>query len=341
MQVLVLAAPSHSVGRTMLAGRLAVRAEQTGAGPAVMLDADSSADLWRWADGRSGPGSIAERWDDSCTATELQKLEAAGAGLVVIDAPQPDQGAVFEETLSVADLALVVVRPEEEDLTRIDGIVSQIDVKGLPFIFVINRVPPGGDMATATAIALAQQGTVCPVVIPEYPDLAAANGDGAFRAGDEEAGAQDIARLWDYLADGLARMAARAAAAAGAAAKPGERRRFARQSFDLAVTFTCAGQRRPCQIKDISVGGVSFRSEAAPAPGASIILHIPNLGDIEGAIAWRAGDCVGVRFLIVERRKARLIARLPGLAGANRPATGAPLSEGPRKDLFLKKKKAV
>ena len=78
------------------------------------------------------------------------------------DAPQPDQGAVFEETLSVADLALVVVRPEEEDLTRIDGIVSQIDVKGLPFIFVINRVPPGGDMATATAIALAQQGTVCP-----------------------------------------------------------------------------------------------------------------------------------------------------------------------------------
>ena len=104
------------------------------------------------------------------------------------------------------------------------------------------------------------------------------------------------------------------------------------------MTFTCAGQRRPCQIKDISVGGVSFRSEAAPAPGASIILHIPNLGDIEGAIAWRAGDSVGVRFLIVERRKARLNARLPGLAGANRLATGAPLSEGPRKDLFLKKK---
>ncbi len=339
MQVIVLAAPNHSVGRTMLAGQLAVHAKQAGAGPAVLLDADSSEDLWRWAEGRTGPGPITERWDDSCTAPELRKLEAAGAGLVVIDAPQPDQRAVFDETLSLADLVLVVVRPEEEDLTRIGGIVNRVETRGLPFIFVINRVPPDGDMATATAIALAQQGTVCPVVIPEYPDIAGAIGDGHFRADDGGAGVQDIARLWDYLADRLARMAERAAPAT--AAEPDERRRFTRQTFDLAATFTYGGQLRPCRISDISVGGVSFRSDAAPDPGASIILHVPNLGDIEAEIAWRAGDSVGVRVLIIERRKARLIDRLSGLVGAKRPATGAPLSEGPHKDLFFKKKKAV
>jgi chromosome partitioning protein len=341
MQVLVLAAPSQSAGRTMLAGRLAVRAEQAGAGPGILLDADPSEDLWRWAEGQTEPRPIAERWDESCTASELRKLEAAGAGLVVVDAPQPDQRAMFDQTLSVADLALVVVRPEEEDLTRIGGIVSQMETKGLPFIFVINRVRPDGDMATATAIALAQQGTVCPVVVPEFPELAAAHGDDARGAGDGDAGAPDIARLWDYLAERLDRMAESAAPAVEAVAKPDERRRFARQTFDLAAAYTCGGHRRPCQLKDISIGGVSFRSDTTPNEGVGVILHIPNLGDIEGTIAWRAGHRVGVRFLIVERRKARLIERLSGLVGAGGPASGAPPSEGPQKDLFLKKKKAV
>ncbi len=147
--------------------RLARLVERAGAGPVILLDADPNRALTQhWAAvGELGP--IVVPWDESCTGPDFLNLKAKGAGMIIIDAPPLEHRATLRQVLSIADLVAVVVRPLEDDFTPLGKMIGIIESAAKPFLFVVNRAKRHGNMAAATAIALAQYGAICPVILPE------------------------------------------------------------------------------------------------------------------------------------------------------------------------------
>ena len=140
--------------------RLARLVERAGAGPVILLDADPNQELTQhWSSvGELGP--IVVPWDESCTGPDILNLKAKGPGLIIIDAPPLEHPADLCQALSIADLVAVVVRPLEDDFAALGKMIGIIESAAKPFLFVVNRAKRPGNMAAATAIALAQYDAV-------------------------------------------------------------------------------------------------------------------------------------------------------------------------------------
>ena len=87
MHVIVLASQKGGAGKTTLAAHLAVAAEATGDGPAVLIDADPQGSLSAWWNVREAqipalaPATIAE------LPIKLVALAEAGYAVAVVDTP--------------------------------------------------------------------------------------------------------------------------------------------------------------------------------------------------------------------------------------------------------------
>ena len=92
MRILALVSQKGGVGKTTLAGHLAVEAERGGS-TVAMLDTDPQGSLAAWWNSREAEaplfvgGSLAE------LRQQLTELEAMGVDLVVIDTPPRHHGA--------------------------------------------------------------------------------------------------------------------------------------------------------------------------------------------------------------------------------------------------------
>ena len=318
MQVLVLVAPRNGVGRTTLVHRLACQAERTGAGPIVLLDADPAGDLTKRCAEKSEPDLIVVPWDESCSGPEFQKLKIARGGVIFVDAPLPEQRQALRQTLSIADLIAVVVRPREDDFTRLGDVIDEIRATAKPFVFVVNRAKRHGNMAAATAIALAQYGTVCPVILPEDERVSPSLRARVFRRTKRADGQIKREEVWTYLSARLAALRGEAGPPAGEAPADGrlERRLFPRQGYDIGATFTWERQVFPCRIQSISPSGLAFTTDTPVPVDTRLRLHIPYLGEFEAETVHRDSAMVGLRFVIDEWQQAGLVRDLTGLVGA-------------------------
>ena len=61
----------------------------------------------------------------------------------------------------------------------------------------------------------------------------------------------------------------------------------------LRVGAKVAGRVR---VRDISKGGLKVEASLAPDPGAAIEIELPNLGWLEGTVAWAKGCQFGIRL---------------------------------------------
>jgi hypothetical protein len=52
----------------------------------------------------------------------------------------------------------------------------------------------------------------------------------------------------------------------------------------------------PCIVEDISDGGAKLRVGTPPPPDGGIALVIANYEPIDGFVAWRSGDRIGLTF---------------------------------------------
>lgn len=328
MQVLVLAAPRDGVGRTTLIRRLAQQAKGSNGGPVVLLDADPGGDLTKRCAEKPETDLIVVPWDKSCAGPEFQQLKARSGGLIIVDAPLPERGAALAQTLSVADLTAVVVRPREDDFTALGDVVAAAEAAERPFIFLVNRAKRHGNMAAATAIALAQYGSVCPVVLPEDEKLAPSLRAKVFRRKKPLDGELKREEVWTYLAERLDAICA--AAGAGPADDGSERRQFPRQGYDIGATFSWERQVFPCRIRNVSAGGLAFTTDMPVPVGTRLTLHVPYLGEFEAESVHRDSVCVGLRFMIDEWQQASLVRDLAALVTAGgRPGNR---TDGPRED---------
>ncbi len=328
MHVVMIAAPADGAGRTTVAGWLAVEAQESSDGLVVALDATDDQALLSWAHAEGFARPITGAWDHSCTSESLRQLEDEGVELVLVDCPVAEGGAPTAALLAAADLALIVVRPQGDDLAATERLVDLVDEAGMPFVFVVNQAGDDEE-ATAAIIFLAQHGTVSPVILKRREELAMPKrGSGEGGAENQSEFAQEIARLWDYLGECFARMSEPVEPERETPIPPQD----AKHAYYQRATFVVPEMVYPCHVMEISANGLSFFSEVELPRGSRVRFNLPYLGQFDCEVMDTSSDEVAARFVIDEARRNELLDRVAALCGPDHEQQGAAASREPRRE---------
>jgi chromosome partitioning protein len=208
MRTLVLASQKGGVGKTTIAGHLAVMAEQQGAGPVALIDTDPQGSLAAWWNERQAETPLFASVEIDKLAEHLQQLAAAGIKLAIIDTP-PAVTAMIRAVLEVADLVVIPTRPSPHDLRAVGSTVDLVEQAGKRMVFVINGAAARAKIAGEAAVALSQHGTVAPVTLYQRTDFASSMIDGRTvqELDPKSKSAEEITTLWNYVSTQLRRKA--------------------------------------------------------------------------------------------------------------------------------------
>jgi chromosome partitioning protein len=163
MQIIVLASRKGGVGKTTLAGHIAVQAETSGAGPVAVIDMDEQGSLASWWNARAQETPHFARVGDEGLQRTLDGLRRAGTKLVVIDTP-PYATQEIGLIVRFADIAVVPVKPSPHDLRAVGETVDVIEAAQKPFVFVINEAPVNGMLTLQAMRTLSKHGRVAAVI---------------------------------------------------------------------------------------------------------------------------------------------------------------------------------
>lgn len=107
------------------------------------------------------------------------------------------------------------------------------------------------------------------------------------------------------------------------APKAGERRRFQRVRVSLLGRYMLPDKREyPCQVVDISPGGVAFIAPELGEIGQMVIAYIDHIGRVEGRIARFVDNGFAMTIEATPRKRDKLASLLTWLA--NRHVLGLP-----------------
>jgi chromosome partitioning protein len=199
MRILALVSQKGGVGKTTLAGHLAVEAERGGNSVAV-LDTDPQGSLAAWWNSREAETPLFVKSSLAELRQQLTELETMGIDLVVIDTP-PAITAHIQLVVACSDLILIPARPSPHDLRAVGGTIELVEPTGKPMIFVVNGATQRARITADAAIALSQHGTVAPTIVHHRVDFANSMIDGRT-VGELDANsnsAKEVAELWTYV----------------------------------------------------------------------------------------------------------------------------------------------
>ncbi len=204
MQVLSILSQKGGSGKTTLAGHIAVQAELSGGGPVAVLDTDPQESLAEWRNDREAETPIVVQSSLWRLQEDVRRMREQGIKLLVIDTP-PGITSTIRSAISVSDIVLVPVKPSPHDLRAAGKTVGVVEGVGKPLVFVMNCASSWARITPQAAIALAQHGTLAPVIIHQRADFASSMIDGrtVMEFGRKSRSAEEIAELWDYLDDRL------------------------------------------------------------------------------------------------------------------------------------------
>ncbi len=199
MRILALVSQKGGVGKTTLAGHLAVAAERGGE-TVALLDTDPQGSLAAWWNSRTAETPLFVRGNLAELRQQLAELEKMGINLVVIDTP-PAITAHIQLVVECADLIIIPARPSPHDLRAVGGTIELVEPTGKPMIFVVNGATQRAKITADAAIALSQHGTVAPTTVHQRVDFANSMIDGRT-VGELDANsnsAKEVAELWNYV----------------------------------------------------------------------------------------------------------------------------------------------
>jgi chromosome partitioning protein len=201
MRILAFASQKGGVGKTTLAGHLAVAAELGGAGPVALIDADPQGSLAAWWNERQAERPLFVRAQVRSLGDQLDQLRAAGVKLVMIDTPPNASDQVIGTIVRASDLVIVPTRPSPHDLRSLGATVSLVRNADKPMVFVINGAPVRARITAEAAVALSQHGPVAPALIHQRVYFASTmtNGQTVLEAAPGSKAADEIKQLWIYV----------------------------------------------------------------------------------------------------------------------------------------------
>jgi chromosome partitioning protein len=200
MHVIALISQKGGVGKTSLAGHLAVEAELKRDGPVAIIDTDPQGSLSGWWNVRQEETPIFVRGELSKIKSQLKRLAEQGIKLVVIDTP-PAITDNIKAVAQVADLAIIPTRPSPHDLRAVGATVDLVESVGKPMLFIVNGAANRARITGDAAVALSQHGTVAPVTIYQRTDFAVSMIDGrtVSELNPGSKSASEITDLWAYV----------------------------------------------------------------------------------------------------------------------------------------------
>ncbi len=206
MLILALASQKGGVGKTTLAGHLAVEAEARGHGPVALIDTDPQGSLAAWWNGREAGTPLFAQATIADLSRQLDGLRQGGVRLVVVDTP-PAITDNIAAVVRLADLVLIPTRPSPHDLRAVGATVDLVERCGRPMVFVVNGAAPRARITADVAVALSQHGTVAPVTLHQRVDFASSMIDGrtAQEVGPSSNSAREVAELWTYVSKQLSK----------------------------------------------------------------------------------------------------------------------------------------
>ena len=164
MHVIALISQKGGVGKSSLAGHLAVEAERQSDGPVALIDTDPQGSLSSWWNVRQAETPLFVRGDLTRLKTQLEQLAGQGVKLVVIDTPPAITDSI-KAVAAVSDLVIIPTRPSPHDLRAVGATVDLVATTRKPMIFIVNGAANRARITADAAVALSQHGTVAPVTI--------------------------------------------------------------------------------------------------------------------------------------------------------------------------------
>ena len=206
MHVIVFASQKGGVGKTTLAAHMAVAAEATGDGPAVLIDADPQGSLSAWWNAREAglpalaPATVAE------LPGKLVALAEAGYRYAFVDTPPAITEAIGAVVRS-ANLVVIPTRPSPHDLRAVGSTVHLVQAAGKPFVFAVTQAKPNARLTVQAVTALSQHGAVAPAIVHDRVDYAGSMVDGRTVQETDGKGrsAAEMADLWSFIKTRLAK----------------------------------------------------------------------------------------------------------------------------------------
>lgn len=200
MKTLVLASQKGGAGKTTLAAHLAIAAELTGAGPAVLIDTDPQGSLSAWWNSRDAntPALAAAKLAE--LPEKLEALASAGFKLAVIDTPPAITDAI-RDVVKLADLVLIPTRPSPHDLRAVGSTVDIAQEAGKPFAFTLTQAKPNARLTVQAVAALSAHGPVAPSIVHDRVDYAGSMVDGRTVQETDSKGrsAEEITALFAFV----------------------------------------------------------------------------------------------------------------------------------------------
>jgi chromosome partitioning protein len=206
MKIIAIASRKGGVGKTTLAGHLAVQAERSGLGPVGLMDIDPQGNLSDWWNARPVATPLYVRIPLERLGEEIANLSKQGLNYLFVDTP-PTVNSDVGDLIALSELVVIPTRPGPHDLRSIGGTIDLVEQLGKPLVFVVNAAVANARLTTETLALLSRHGHLAPTVIHQRVIFASSMTDGrtVMELAPRSPGSEEIEDLWSYLHQRIAR----------------------------------------------------------------------------------------------------------------------------------------
>ena len=200
MKIIAIASRKGGVGKTTIAGHLAVEAERSGSGPVGLMDIDPQGNLSDWWNARPVASPLYVRIPLERLGKEIANLTKQGLSYLFVDTP-PTVNSDVGDLIALSELVVIPTRPSPHDLRSIGATIDLAERLGKPLVFVVNAAVANARITNETLALLSRHGHLAPTVVHQRIAFASSMTDGrtVMELAPSSPGSEEIEGLWSYL----------------------------------------------------------------------------------------------------------------------------------------------